>query len=173
MVMMLWHCVSTATNGWKKCNVSCFEEFVYIWVSCLFTFKSAVCLQLYFLFIFQLFAYILLQNQAKYRLGYSEFLSCLPACLPLSQLFVHIWVSCLFTFLPGITLGQKPTFYPENYQELDVWKCEFCEKWGFKIVNYVKNDIFKNVNFVKSEFSKCDFLDKLRIFAPVYLLTLI
>ena len=46
MVMMLWHCVSTATNGWKKCNVSCFEEFVYIWVSCLFTFESAVCLQL-------------------------------------------------------------------------------------------------------------------------------
>ena len=33
-------------------------------------------------------------------------------------------------------------------------------------MNYVKNEILKNVNFVKSEFSKCEFLDKLRIFAP-------
>ena len=33
-------------------------------------------------------------------------------------------------------------------------------------MNYVKNEILKNVNFVKSEFSKCEFSDKLRIFAP-------
>ena len=37
------------------------------------------------------------------------------------------------------------------------WKCEFGEKWDFK-----------NVNLVKSEFSKYEFLDKLRIFAPVW-----
>ena len=35
-------------------------------------------------------------------------------------------------------------------------------------MNYVKNEILKNVNFVKSEFSKCEFSDKLRIFAPVW-----
>ena len=65
----------------------------------LFTSESAVCLHLSklfvyicnFLFIFQLFVYFLLQNQAKYRLGYSKFLSCLPACLPLSQLFVYFF----------------------------------------------------------------------------------
>ena len=44
-------------------------------------------------------------------------------CLHLSQLFVYIWVSCLFTFLPGITLGQKPTFYPENYWKLPGIRC--------------------------------------------------
>ena len=36
------------------------------------------------------------------------------------------------------------------------WKCEFCVKWDFEIVN-----------FVKIILSKCDFLDKLRTFAPV------
>ena len=68
-------------------------------------------------------------------------------------------------------------------------KCEFCEKWGFENMNFVKNEIsemwilskrgIENVNFVKNEilkmwilskmiFSKCEFLDTLRIFAPVW-----
>ena len=57
-------------------------------------------------------------------------------------------------------------------------KCEFCEKWGFEIVNFMKNWDFRNVNLVKNEilemwilsnmrFSKSEFLDKLRIFALV------
>ena len=78
-------------------------------------------------------------------------------------------------------------------------KCEFCEKWHFTIVNFVKNEVskmwilwkmrfqkgefcenwdFRKVNFVKIEISIklilwklglsiCEFLDKMRIFAPV------
>ena len=38
--------------------------------------------------------------------------------------------------------------------------CEFCEKWDFEIVIFVKSEIFKMW-----------FLDKLRIFAPVWSLT--
>ena len=37
------------------------------------------------------------------------------------------------------------------------WKCEFCEKWDFKIVNFGKIENFKMW-----------FLDKMRIFATVY-----
>ena len=33
-------------------------------------------------------------------------------------------------------------------------------------MNFCENWYFANVNFVKSEFSKCELLDKLRIFAP-------
>ena len=41
--------------------------------------------------------------------------------------------------------------------EMILKTCEFCEKWYFKIVNFVKNGIFRlwifrNVNFVKIEF---------------------
>ena len=70
-----------------------------------------------------------------------------------------------------VTLGHKP----RNNQEFDVWKmwilwqmilwkCEFCEKWYFEIVNFVKNEIlklwilrkwyFQNVNF----WINCEFL---------------
>ena len=27
--------------------------------------------------------------------------------------------------------GAKTNFLSRNYEELDVWKCEFCEKWDF------------------------------------------
>ena len=70
------------------------------------------------------------------------------------------------------------------------WKCAFCEKWGFENMNFVKNENlkmwilwtreFENVIFVKNVtlkmwilsnmiFSKCEFSDKLRIFAPVWI----
>ena len=59
------------------------------------------------------------------------------------------------------------------------WKCEFWEKWDFESVNFVKNEISKVWIFLKNEilelwiwsnmtFSKCEFLDKLGIFAPVW-----
>ena len=41
------------------------------------------------------------------------------------------------------TLEQKPTFYPEIPQNLMFEKCEFCEKRGFEIVNFVKNEALK------------------------------
>ena len=54
------------------------------------------------------------------------------------------------------TLGQKSTFYPEITKNLMCENCEFCEKWDFR-----------KVNFVKVGISMCDFLDKMWIFAPV------
>ena len=58
-------------------------------------------------------------------------------------------------------------------------KCEFCEKWDFENVNFVKMRLwkydfcekwdFESVNFVKSEIFKIWILDKIRIFAPVWI----
>ena len=58
------------------------------------------------------------------------------------------------------TLGHKPTFCPE----LMFLKYEFCEKWDFENVNFVKNRLwncefceiwdFYNVNFVNNEILK-------------------
>ena len=42
-----------------------------------------------------------------------------------------------------ILLKQKSTFYPEITKNLMFEKCEFCEKWGFENVNFVKNEILK------------------------------
>ena len=63
--------------------------------------------------------------------------------------------------------GAKANFLSRNYQEFDVWKCEFCEKWDFEIVNFVKNETSKLWILSKMRFSKCDFLDKMWIYAPV------
>ena len=41
------------------------------------------------------------------------------------------------------TLGEKPTFYPEITKNLMLEKCDFCEKWDFEIVNFVKNETSK------------------------------
>ena len=38
------------------------------------------------------------------------------------------------------------------------WNCEFCEKWDFEKVIFLKN-----VNFLKMRFSKCEFLWKMRL----------
>ena len=38
------------------------------------------------------------------------------------------------------------------------WKCEFCEKWGFEIVNFCVKRDFEIVNFVKNEISKMCFV---------------
>ena len=47
------------------------------------------------------------------------------------------------------------------------WNCEFCEKWDFQNVNLVKNENLKMWILWKMMFSKGEFSDKLRIFAPV------
>ena len=50
--------------------------------------------------------------------------------------------------------GAKPHFLSKNSLEFDalemwilwkmrIWKCEFCEKWDFEIVIFVKNKILK------------------------------
>ena len=44
----------------------------------------------------------------------------------------------------------KPTFYPEIPLILIFQKCEFCEKWDFKNMNFVKIETFK-MNHVKME----------------------
>ena len=88
-------------------------------------------------------------NFVKSEFSKCEFLDKLRIFAPSELAYIDI--------TPQKTLKNQHSI-PEiagNYQEIDVWKCEFCEKW-----------VFKFVNFVKSEFSKCEFLDKLRIFAP-------
>ena len=35
--------------------------------------------------------------------------------------------------------------------KMTLLKCEFCEKWDIENVNFVKNETLKIVNFVKSE----------------------
>ena len=47
------------------------------------------------------------------------------------------------------------------------WKCEFCVKWDSENVNFVKSEISKMWILWKVRLSKCEFLDKLRIFALV------
>ena len=80
------------------------------------------------------------------------------------------------------TLGQNPTFHPKipwNYNvwklwflwKMRFWKCEFCVKWDFEIVIFVKNEIlklwFKKKPTIlkmwilsKMRFSKCEFWEK-------------
>jgi len=58
------------------------------------------------------------------------------------------------TFLSSRHTGAKTNFLSRNYQEFEVWKmwilwkmifwnCEFCEKWYFEIVNFVKYETLK------------------------------
>ena len=37
--------------------------------------------------------------------------------------------------------GKNQLFYPEITKNLMFEKCEFCEKWDFENVNFVKNEI--------------------------------
>ena len=71
----------------------------------------------------------------------------------------------LWSFSVSVTLGQKPSFYPEISKNLMFENCGFCEKWGSEIVNFVKNKTLKmwilwkkwdieNVNSIKSEVFK-------------------
>ena len=56
----------------------------------------------------------------------------------------NLWVNlswekkCLFR---NLTLRQKPTFYPEITKNLMFGNCEFCKKWDFENVNFVKIEI--------------------------------
>ena len=51
--------------------------------------------------------------------------------------------------------------------KMRLWNYEFCQKWDFHNVNFVKNEDLKMWILSKMLSSKCEFLDKLRIFAPV------
>ena len=54
------------------------------------------------------------------------------------------WPIKAFVFERHVTLGQKnPTFYSEITKNLMLEKCDFCGKWDFEIVNFVKIEIFK------------------------------
>ena len=48
-------------------------------------------------------------------------------------------------------------------------KCEFCQIWDFRYVNFEENDILKMWLLWKLSFSKCDFSDEIGIFAPMCL----
>ena len=60
----------------------------------------------------------------------------------------------------SITLGQKATFYPEITKNLMFEKCEFCEKWDFEKVNFVKTTILKMWILRKMRLWKCEFGEK-------------
>ena len=89
-------------------------------------------------------------------------------------LFVQLW-SC-HTPKPLAHIGEKSTFYPEIPLILMFQKCEFCGKWDFRNVNFVKIGIlemwilwkmsFQKCDFWKMWFSICEFLDKMWIFVP-------
>ena len=53
-----------------------------------------------------------------------------------------------------------PNFLSRNYKELDVWKCEFYEKWEFEIVNSVINETLNMWILWKMLFLKCEFCEK-------------
>ena len=53
-----------------------------------------------------------------------------------------------------IHTGAKTNILSRNYQEFDVWKCEFCEKMKLWKCEFCENWDFKNVNFVKSHIFK-------------------
>ena len=55
------------------------------------------------------------------------------------------------------------------WKKWDLEIVNFVKKWDFEIVNFVKNEIFKLWILWKTIVSKCEFLDKLRIFAPMLL----
>ena len=72
---------------------------------------------------------------------------------------------------------EKWDFENVNFVKIRFWKCEFWQKWDFENLNFGKKWDFESVNFGKNEilkmwiswkvrFSKCEFLDKLRIFCP-------
>ena len=48
--------------------------------------------------------------------------------------------------------------------KMKLWNCEFYEKWDFKIVNFVKNDILKLWIWEKWDFEKVNFCIKIADF---------
>ena len=61
----------------------------------------------------------------------------------------------------------------ENAILVKIWllKCDFCEKWDYENAISVKKCDFKTVNFAKNVIflNNVNFLDKMRIFAPVWI----
>ena len=89
---------------------------------------------------------------------------------------------------PHTHWGKNPLFiqkFPWFWYVKEMWilkmrfqKGEFCKKWDFRNVNFVKNEILEmwilqKLRFQKGEFCKklgfsiCELLDKIWIFAPV------
>ena len=87
----------------------------------------------------------------------------------MNKTFIFIWKIRLFaTFQMCTHTRAKTNFLSRNYQEFDVWKmwilwkmrfwkCEFCEKWDFENVNFVKNVLLKLWILWKMWFSECEF----------------
>ena len=100
-------------------------------------------------------------------------------CLIFFRIFIYmIYIIFKLRSLPIGHTGAKTNFLFRNYQEFDgwkmwilwkmiFWKCEFCEKWDFESVNFVKNEILKVWILSKVRLWNWEFLEKLRIFAPV------
>ena len=108
------------------------------------------------------------------KIGYKQVIS-LPSELCLLRSF-DTQVSILFfrwftTFLTSpttlltilrslLTVGQKATFYPEITKNLMFEKCEFCEKWDFENMNFVKIEISELWILWKMRLQKCEFCEK-------------
>ena len=87
-----------------------------------------------------------------------------------SQLFIkkfsRIW--CL-KYVNFVKIGLHT--YMRILWKMRIWNCEFCEKWDFEVVNFLKNENLKcefcqkwqleNVNFVKNETLKLWILSKM------------
>ena len=84
---------------------------------------------------------------------------------------MSFWQNQISNFFYLSHIGAKTKFLSRNYQEFDVWKmwilwkmklwkCEFCEKWEFEIVNFVKNEIFKMWILWKIRLWNCEFCEK-------------
>ena len=67
----------------------------------------------------------------------------------------HAWAFChAYTHW-----GKKTTFYTEITNNFMFEKCEFCEKWDFQNMNFVKNRTLKMWILWKIRFSKCEFCE--------------
>ena len=65
-------------------------------------------------------------------------------------------IGCLYILQQNprkrLTLGQKPTFYPDITKNLMIEKCEFWEKWDFENVIFVENETLKTWILSKIKF---------------------
>ena len=64
---------------------------------------------------------------------------------------------CVGHYFTWAHTGANPNFLSKN---TPFQKCEFCEKWDFENVNFVKIKILKLWILWKLRFSKCDFWTK-------------
>ena len=63
----------------------------------------------------------------------------------------------------GKQVWQPPNFSFMYSLEFEFWcfeKCEFCQKWDFKNVNFVRNETLKMWVLTKMRFQNCEFCQK-------------